>query len=254
MPDYQREFKVTRARALRRFDLNFLLTRASNVLSMTARYVSPTLLALTALLTSCRKPEIQTYRVAKDPATASADSTASPHAPAAPAGTMPSQSAGPSSGSAAAPGGTTMANTAVPTAGGPGLTWKAPAHWQQKPSSAMRKGSFTIAGEGGEADLSISAFPGDVGGDLANVNRWRDQLQLPPVNQAEFQAASQRLEKNGLRMTVVDLAGNGKRTLGAMIPYGDGTWFVKLMGPDALVAKEKPVFMAFLDSIKAPTK
>jgi hypothetical protein len=148
-----------------------------------------------------------------------------------------------------------MASTPVATAGGPGLTWTAPPHWTAKPSSAMRKGSFAIKGEGGEADLSITAFPGNVGGDLANLNRWREQISLPPVTQAEFEAAAQRVEKNGLRMTVVDLVGTGsgaKRILGAMIPHGDATWFVKLMGPDALVAKERSAFLAFLETIKAP--
>jgi hypothetical protein len=119
----------------------------------------------------------------------------------------------------------------------------------------MRKGSYTVSGEGGEADLGITAFPGDVGGDLANLNRWRGQIQLPPVTQAEFEAAVQRIEPNGLRMTVVDLVGTGsnaQRILGAMIPYSGATWFVKLIGPDALVAKEKAAFMEFLNTIKAP--
>jgi hypothetical protein len=118
----------------------------------------------------------------------------------------------------------------------------------------MRKGSFAITGDGGEADLSITAFPGDVGGDLANLNRWRGQIQLPPVSQAEFEASAQRIERNGLRITVVDLAGTGanaQRILGAMIPHGGATWFVKLMGPDATVAKEKAAFTAFLDTLKA---
>jgi len=148
-----------------------------------------------------------------------------------------------------------MAGTAVPTAAGPGLTWSAPAHWKQKPATAMRKGSFAVPGDGGEADLSITAFPGNVGGDLANLNRWRSQINLPPVGESEFERSVQRLEKNGLKMTVVDLAGageNAQRILGAMIPYGGATWFVKLgPAPGALVAKEKPAFLAFLDTIKA---
>lgn len=147
-----------------------------------------------------------------------------------------------------------MASTPVTTASGPGLTWTAPAHWKAKPGSAMRKGSYAIAGDGGEADLAITAFPGDVGGDLANLNRWRGQLSLPPVGQAELEATRQTLERNQLKMTVVDLVGTGpgaQRILGAMIPHGGATWFVKLMGPDALVAKERAAFTAFLDTIKA---
>jgi hypothetical protein len=239
---------------VRRFDLNFHRTRASNIPSMIARCVLPGLLAVTALFTSCRKPEVQTYRVAKEPTSSTADSAgssdgrvASTNAPATPTA--------PATAEAASPAGNRMANTAVPTAAGPGLVWTAPSHWKAKPAGAMRKGSFAIEGEGGGADLSITAFPGDVGGDLANLNRWRSQIDLPPISAGEFDSAVQRVEKNGLRMTIVDLAGTGanaKRILGVMIPHEGATWFVKLTGPDALVAKEKPAFMAFLDSIKAP--
>jgi hypothetical protein len=224
---------------------------------MIARSVSPILLALTALLTSCGKPEVQSYRVPKEAATPSPAMAAAPNASAnAGAGAAPSAPTPPNAQSApAAAGGNTMANTAVATAGGPGLTWTSPSRWTPKPASAMRKGSYVIKGDGGEADLAISAFPGDVGGDLANLNRWRGQINLPPVSQAEFEAAAQRIERNGLRMTVVDLVGTGpnaQRILGAMIPYGGATWFVKLIGPDALVANEKPAFTAFLETIQAP--
>jgi hypothetical protein len=154
---------------------------------------------------------------------------------------------------AAAPaGGANMANTAVATASGPGLTWTAPAQWKTKAASAMRKGSYAV-GDAGEADMSITAFPGDVGGDLANLNRWRGQLQLPPVGQADFESSVQRIERNGLKMIVVDIVGSGagaQRILGAMVPHNGSTWFFKLIGPDAVVAKEKPAFLALLETVK----
>lgn len=201
-------------------------------------------LAATALFTGCSKPEIATYRAPKDPVPA-AKSAGTPHehgsaAPAAPA-------------PAPAPGGT-MAGTPVATASGPGLTWSAPASWSAKAGSAMRRGSYAIKGEGGEADLSITAFPGDVGGDLANVNRWRGQIGLGPIGAGDLAGAVQRLERNGLKLGVVDLGGatgaNPQRTLAAIVPHSGSTWFFKLTGPDALVAKEKAAFMAFLDTIK----
>ena len=238
----------------RRFDLNFRVTGMSNVPSMSARTVPPAvLLTLTTLLASCSKSEIQTYRVAKDPAPAG-EKAAAAHAH---ASAGPAAPAAPNTPPAATPnaGGNAMANTPVATASGPGLTWSAPSHWKAKPASAMRKVSFTVIGDGGEADLSITAFPGDVGGDLANLNRWRGQINLPPIQPSDFETAVQRLEKNGLRMTVVDIAGEGagaQRILGAMIPLGGSTWFVKLgPGPAGLIAKEKPAFLAFLDTVKS---
>jgi hypothetical protein len=228
--------------ALRRFDLKFHPTQTSNSRSMIACRVPLALLALTALFAACRKPAVETYRVPKEP-TAQTPTPASPH------------TAGAST--SAAPGGNAMANTPVATASGSGLTWTAPAHWKTKTGSAMRKGSYALTADGvtGEADMSITAFPGDVGGDLANLNRWRGQLQLPPVGQAEFDAQTQHLDRNDLHMTVVDITGKGQdgsphRTLGAMVPHGGATWFFKLQGPEPIVAKEKTAFMAMLDTIK----
>ena len=143
-----------------------------------------------------------------------------------------------------------MASTPVPTATGQSLVWTAPAPWTPKPGSAMRKGSYAISGPEGAGDLSITAFPGDVGGNLANVNRWRGQLQLPPVT--DLTGAVQPLEANGLNMLVFDAANGGGRILGAIVPRPGETWFFKLTGPDALVAREKPAFLDFLRTVKAP--
>ena len=150
-----------------------------------------------------------------------------------------------------------MANTIVNKAEGPGLKWTAPANWQSRPATAMRKATYFVPGENGASgDLSVTAFPGDVGGELANVNRWRGQLQLPPLAEAEVAGAVTRLSPNGLSVTLVDFSGGPPdkpaRMLGAIVPYGGSTWFFKLTGPVDLVAKEKPAFLNFVQSLQAP--
>lgn len=200
-------------------------------------------LALALLLAGCGKTDPASYRIPKEK---DAELPASMTRPAATAPTP-----------AAAPGGP-LAGTAVPPAGGPGLAWTAPAAWQPKPVGAMRKGSFTIPGDAGAtADLSITTFPGAVGGELANINRWRGQVSLPPIAENDLAAAATRFTANGLPFTVVDLAGadpaNPQRILGGMMPYQDAMWFFKLTGPDALVAQAKPAFLDFLKTVKPVT-
>lgn len=183
--------------------------------------------ALLLLASGCRDREITAYRAPKDPVAAAPQ-------PAAP-GT-----------------GTDMANTAVPT-GGDNLTWTAPAHWTAKPAGAMRKGSYAIKDGDAEADLSITAFPGDTGGLLANLNRWRGQVSLPPLAADQLDANRQHIDIGPLHVDVVEFAGtaNGAptRIIGAVVPNGSETWFFKLMGPDALVAREKPAFLGFLRTV-----
>jgi hypothetical protein len=199
-------------------------------------------------LAGCRKPAVESYRVPKDPEPPAAKSASMPPmqggAPMAPA----------SGGAASAPQQGSMANTAVPTAGGPGLVWTAPGTWGTKAGSAMRKATYVLKAEGvaGEGELAITAFPGDVGGELANVNRWRGQINLPPLSQADLGSSVTRIERNGLQLAIVDLTSpdNAQRMLGAIVPSSGSTWFFKLTGPTALMEKVKPEFMAFLDTIK----
>lgn len=147
----------------------------------------------------------------------------------------------------------TMANTAVPTAGGSDLKWSAPESWTTKAGSAMRKGSYAVKRGGAEADFAITAFPGDTGGLHANINRWRGQVGLPPASPADLDAAVQHVDGQGLHFDVVDLAGpSGTRLLGAITSFNGNSWFFKLMGPDAVVAGEKPAFLQFLQTVKAP--
>ena len=193
---------------------------------------------LTLLCAACRKAEITSYRAPKEKEPALPPMAAA----AAPAAGAPATMPG-------------MAGTPVPTAEGSGLTWTAPADWKTKPASAMRKGSYAVPGDGGtDADLSITAFPGDVGGQAANVNRWRGQLQLPPLGEAEVASAVTRIAHNGLTFAMVDFVSttpvNPQRMLGAMVPVDGATWFFKLTGPDTVVAKAKPAFEAFLQTVK----
>lgn len=216
-------------------------------------------LALLAL-TSCQKEEITSYKVPKEqaaPAVARmpddhvhAGAKAGAQQPSTNNGKM-AQASTPASPAPA--GGSAMANTPVATASGSALAWKGPSHWQEKPAGGMRKGTFTIADGGATAELAITAFPGDVGGETANVNRWRNQVQLPPLSDADAAKSIQRLEANGLKIGVVELVSTGatpRRVLAAMVPHGGSTWFFKLDGPDALVAKEKPAFLEFVKTIR----
>ncbi|HVU34213.1 MAG TPA: hypothetical protein VHE61_12320 [Opitutaceae bacterium] len=171
-----------------------------------------------------------------------------------PAGAGAPQSQTASSPAAASP---DMASTAVPVAQGAGLAWTAPGSWEAQPLSPMRKGSYRVGGaSGATADMSITAFPGDVGGELANVNRWRGQVQLPPISDADLPNHVTRADHDGLRITVVDVSGSGAdapRILGALVPYHGATWFFKLSGPASVVGQAKPAFLSFLQSVKPAT-
>ena len=112
----------------------------------------------------------------------------------------------------------------------------------------MRKGSYSVAG----AEVAITAFPGEVGGVLANVNRWRGQAGLDPVDEAGLASVTSSFDSNGLHFVVFDASDAPQPLVAAAAPWGGGTWFFKLTGPAAAVAQAKPAFLSLLKTVRAP--
>lgn len=202
-------------------------------------------LAASAVMGGCHDPKIRSYTIPKEPAVSLPDATALP----------PSGSAAPAEAPpAATPPSGPSAPAALQTASGRALSWTAPAEWRTAANGMMRKATYSLpAPTGVSLELAITAFPGDVGGEVANVNRWRGQVGLAELGNADARAAVQRLEANGLKIGIVDVAdaAGATRLLGAMVPYDGATWFFKITGPGAAVAAQKPAFLRFLTTLRA---
>src|SRR5437899_3203359 len=73
------------------------------------------------------------------------------------------------------------------TAPAPAVATKVPADWQEAPPGEMRVASYHVKGKDGKmADVSVVPLPGMAGRDIDNVNRWRGQIGLAPVSEAEL--------------------------------------------------------------------
>lgn len=220
---------------------------------MLPRFSTQTLVvSLLVVLAGCKDREVTAYRIPKEPVPAvAAPKLASPSSQTLPDGHPPigggadaQMPASGNSGMGSLPASAVSQNNA--------LTWTAPSHWQPKAPGSVRKGSYAVPGEGGAAgDLAITAFPGDTGGLVANVNRWRGQIGLSPISEAEVKSSIEHLDSNGFNMEVVEMVGpQGVRLLGAIVPHQQETWFFKLTGPDALIAKERQAFRDFILTVK----
>ena len=58
------------------------------------------------------------------------------------------------------------------------FTWEVPSKWIAGVKSSLRIASYKVPYSDGFGDLSISHFQGDGGGLVANINRWRKQIDL----------------------------------------------------------------------------
>ena len=134
------------------------------------------------------------------------------------------------------------------------LTWKIPAGWtQQANAGTMRYATLTATTPAGErAELAVTRFPGDVGGDLDNVNRWRDQIGLPAIRSAELPTVVQSARAIDMTLSVIDFSHNGKRVAAAWTRHGENTWFFKFSGSEAAVAPHRAAFDRFVQSLHFP--
>lgn len=130
-----------------------------------------------------------------------------------------------------------------------GLSYSVPAGWTELPASGLRKATLQVTDENGSGELTVLVFPGDVGGTLANINRWRGQIQLAPVTEAELATISSPYPISKHGGLYVQLNGGAQSILGGLLPFHDSTWFFKFIGDSATVLANETQFKAFLDSV-----
>lgn len=143
-------------------------------------------------------------------------------------------------------------NAASPAeaSGKPG--WTVPAGWQELAPGPMQMAKFTIGSDAGKADVTVSALPGDAGGKLPNINRWRGQIGLPPVAEGELTKSLVPLEIAGAETYLVDLVAEQtkRRMVAAGVSRQGQTWFYKLVGDTAAVERAKEAFIQFVKTVK----
>ncbi len=120
--------------------------------------------------------------------------------------------------------------------------------WVKQSPKPMQTERFTIKGAGGEAEVSLSELAGDGGGALPNVNRWRQQIGLGPIDAEALAKLASTVDVQGTAAQVVDMTNDGtqKRVVAASVPKGARTLFYKLMGDAAVVGREKEKFIQYV--------
>ncbi len=128
------------------------------------------------------------------------------------------------------------------------LTYDVPEGWGPGRASTFRKASFSVQ-DGSEAvDISVSVAGGD---DLANVNRWRGEIGLPPdLTEAQLSENSQTISVDGHSGLFVELTGEEEATLGVILRRDTEQWFFKLRGSRELALRERDNFEAFVKSFR----
>jgi hypothetical protein len=131
-----------------------------------------------------------------------------------------------------------------------GICYQTPDSWTESPPSSIRKANFTIDNASGTAEVSITVFPGDVGGTLANINRWRQQIGLSSIDQLSLNENISSIIISNHQGYFTKLEGNTESILGGILPFHGSTWFIKMQGDILAIDEEVDTFKSFLSSIR----
>ena len=167
---------------------------------------------------------------------------------------------------------TVVSNTA-PQASSPSargeLQFKSPSGWiSERPTSSMRVSQYQLPAAEGDAEsasLVVYYFGQGQGGSVeANLQRWIGQMQTPDGKPASDNAKTENTTVNGLKVTLLDVSGTyagsdmggggtsqskpNYRMRAGVIDTPKGAYFIKLVGPEATVARWDQTFQDFVKS------
>ena len=137
---------------------------------------------------------------------------------------------------------------------GDGISWVTPGGWSTIAGEGLRFASLKPASG---PEIAVTRFPGLVGGLEANINRWRNQVGLPPApSREEVDKNLKDLKIDGHDGWLADLTGPEGKMLAIMLPEeaADGEqhrmWFFKMLGKPDLIEAQRSAFMQWSQSIR----
>ncbi len=136
------------------------------------------------------------------------------------------------------------------------LTYELPKNWKETPSGKMVMKTFVVNPQtkNSEGKVTLSVFPGDVGGVSANVNRWARQIKL--TDPTAIQKVLDGLIKKQGKMPYIYVSylgvtsGHDPSTLSGIFRFRDKSLFVKFVGHHHDLEANQVDFIDFLKSIK----
>lgn len=150
------------------------------------------------------------------------------------------------------------------------LKFTVPAGWiEEERTSTMRVAQYRLpkaATDTEDASLVLYYFgQGQGGSAAANVERWVGQMKQADGS-AVKDGKEEHFETNGLKVTTVDVSGTyvaetapgsgtfynkpGYRLRAAVVETANGSYFVKLVGPEKTVTQWNDSFLAYLKSFE----
>ena len=131
------------------------------------------------------------------------------------------------------------------------LSWVTPDSWNPSEGSSMRLASFSVPYSKGIGDLSVIKLSGSGGGLESNVNRWRRQLNLSPLNIDQIEKSITMMEGNLGKYGLLEIVNENDAAafICAIFSLDESTIFVKLSLRPAGITEVEDDFITFCSSL-----
>jgi hypothetical protein len=151
-----------------------------------------------------------------------------------------------------------------------GLTSSVPASWKELPATQMRFKQFTVPKvdpDKNDAEMVVFFFGPGGGGDVqANLTRWKGMFVPPEGKSIDDIAKTQTFKVSGIDVTTLDVRGTykykpapmapneelrpGHRMIAVVFASPQGPYFMRFVGPEKTIDKNKKDFDKFLKGFK----
>jgi hypothetical protein len=99
------------------------------------------------------------------------------------------------------------------------VSWTLPEGWKEEAGgSAFRYATLRFQSQDAPLELTVTFFQGEGGSLLANINRWRGQINLPMISEARLSEVTKTIDIDGNKATYVDMLGTAGAGGGGMKP------------------------------------
>lgn len=140
----------------------------------------------------------------------------------------------------------------------PGVLYDTPEGWTPTEAGGVRRAAFEVVSGTHKVEVTGMQLPGQVEALLPNVNRWRRQVQLGQITQADLEKMIKPLPVAGTDGSYVELVGpegaKPRLAMLAVLATLDGkSWLFRMIGDADLALREKQHFEGFVRSVKLPS-
>ncbi len=131
------------------------------------------------------------------------------------------------------------------------VMWDTPNGWEDTGvSNQFRVTTLRTTGDDAGVEVAVSRVPGPAGSITDNVNRWRGQLSLPPLEKPEVVPLVDYAPNDHLSGFITDMRNADQRALIAWFQLDHESWFFKATGTPTAIDTHRAGFDQLVASVR----